>query len=273
MGVNLRTDRVSRENPMNSKLLQTVAGMAMIAFPLLLLTGFLMHPDLLSFGVTSTAQDLVANFHHQPLFHIGHILVFIAVPLIIVSVFYLLLIAMPRGERWTCVGGLVAIAGSVILAGDKGALCIVLSAFDTLSESEFAQIMPALSAIVERRGLLAIFLALPLLPLGAAAQLVGLMRGGVIRPIPGIAAIVGLVLLNNPDIELISSVGAILMCFAYLPLGMRTLRASIRSMHLRNEAGRPSHVGPLKIPDSGVRRQPRFSRAVVPDVARRGQST
>ena len=33
--------------------------------------------------------------------------------------------------------------------------------------------------------------------------------------------IVGLLLLNNPDIELISTIGTLLMCFGYFPISMR----------------------------------------------------
>lgn len=33
--------------------------------------------------------------------------------------------------------------------------------------------------------------------------------------------IVGLLLLNNPDIELISTIGTLLMCFGYFPIGIK----------------------------------------------------
>jgi hypothetical protein len=36
--------------------------------------------------------------------------------------------------------------------------------------------------------------------------------------------IIGLLLLNNPDIELISCVGAALMITGYVPLGIRVLK-------------------------------------------------
>jgi hypothetical protein len=43
-----------------------------------------------------------------------------------------------RGRRFALAGGLTGIIGAVILAGDKGALCLVLSAFDSLPETDFA---------------------------------------------------------------------------------------------------------------------------------------
>lgn len=37
----------------------------------------------------------------------------------------------------------------------------------------------------------------------------------------------GLLLLNNPDIEIISAVGAVLMMLGYIPLGIKTLQTGI----------------------------------------------
>lgn len=201
-----------------------IAGLSLIMFPLMLLAGFLMHPNILSLGVTDSADELIAKFHNQWMFHIGHLIVFAAVPFIIFALFYLTGQAEGKGGRWTFLGGLVGIVGAVILAGDKGALCIVLSAFDKLPEQDFLSIRPALDAIVARKGLLSIFYLLPLLPLGAAAQLVGLIIKSKINPIAGTAAIVGLLLLNNPDIELISSAGSLLMCVGYIPLGIAVFK-------------------------------------------------
>lgn len=205
-----------------------VAGLSLIVFPLMLLTGFLMHPNILSFSVTESADGLIAQFHHQWKYHVGHLIVFAAVPFIIASLVYLTGLPLQRGRAWVFFGGLVGVLGAVILAGDKGALCIVLSAFDKLPEKDFSSITPALGAIVARKGLLAIFYLLPLLPLGAAAQFVGLIMDGRINPVTGIAAIVGLLLLNNPDIELISSVGSLLMCLGYIPLGISVFRGVLK---------------------------------------------
>ena len=98
-----------------------------------------------------------------------------------------------------------------MLAIDKGALCLVLSAFDTLPEDQFAAFVPYLQVIVDRTGLLFIVYLLPLLPFGAIIQAIGLMREGRIASWQGAAIIVGLLLLNNPDIEIFSSIGAALM--------------------------------------------------------------
>jgi len=213
------------EDYMNKPRLRGIAGVATIIFPVLLLAGFVLHPHLFSPRLTASADDLIAKFRGNPLYHLGHLLVFIAVPLIIASFAHVQYALKGAGKAYGAVGGIIGIVGATILAGDKGALCIVLSAFDTLPPSEFEAIRPALQSIVERRGLLAIFWALPLLPIGAIIQMIGMTKERLVPKVGGIVAIVGLILLNNPDIDLVSSCGALLMCAAYVPLGLRMLRA------------------------------------------------
>jgi hypothetical protein len=198
-----------------------IAGVATIGFPILLLVGFVLHPNLLSPSLTTTADDLIAKFRGNPVFHLGHLIVLAAVPLIILSLSYLSNRLTGAGRSWGIAGSTAAMFGAAILAADKGALCTVLSAFDTLNDADFQMIRPALTTIVERRGLLVIFWALPLLPLGAIIQMIGLMKERLVSRTSGIVAIIGLALLNNPDIDIVSSVGALLMCFAYIPLGLR----------------------------------------------------
>jgi hypothetical protein len=211
---------------MTQKSLRIVSGIATIAFPLLLLVGFVLHPHLFSPTMTRTAEDLIAKFHHNTAYHLGHMLVFIGVPCMIFSFIYTRDILQGAGKAYGAVGAVVAIIGAVILAGDKGALCIVLSAFDTLPLSDFESIRPALQAIVERRGLLTIFWALPLLPIGAIIQMIGLVKEKVIPRTTGVAAIIGLLLLNNPDLDLLSSCATLLMCTAYIPFGVQMLVAT-----------------------------------------------
>ena len=198
----------------------------MISFPIMLLTGFLMHPDLLSFTIVTTADQLAANFRHSTIFHVGHLIVALSVPLIIAALLCLIERLRGPGLWYGFIGGVVGIVGAVVLALDKGALCLVLSAFDTLNDAQFAALVPHLQVIVDKAGLLWIVWLLPLLPVGAAVQVVGLIKERQVPTWRGIAMIIGLLLLNNPDIELISSVGAVLMIIGYVPFGMRVLKSS-----------------------------------------------
>jgi hypothetical protein len=209
---------------MSNKTPRIVAGISTTAFPLFLFAGFVLHPHLLSPHLTTSAEDLIEKFHGQSAFHAGHLIVFAAVPLIVISLLYVSQVLDGAGRSFAFWGALLGVVGAVVLAGDKGALCIVLSAFDSLPPADFEAIRPAIQAIVERRGLLVIFWLLPLLPLGGIIQIVGMMKEGMMSRPGGIAAIVGLALLNNPDIDIVSSIGALLMCVAYVPLGLRFCR-------------------------------------------------
>jgi hypothetical protein len=196
-------------------------ALSIILFPLMLLTGFLMHPDLIEMKMLHTAQDLVDRFHNNPLYHIGHFIVMMAVPLIIVVMAGTMNKLQGKGRRYAFWGGITGIFGAFILAVDKGALCLVLSAFDTISEPQFQGLIPYLDVVVQKTGFLWIVYFLPLLPLGAIIQTIGLIKENVIQKWQGSLIITGLLLLNNPETELISTIGSILMCIGYIPWGIK----------------------------------------------------
>lgn len=203
-------------------------ALSIIAFPVMLLTGFLMHPDLLKMEALQTVEQLVGRFHNQPVYHIGHLIVMFAVPVIIIGLSGIMNVLQGEGRKPGFWGGIIAVFGAFILAVDKGALCLVLSAFDTLPEDQFQQFVPFLNVIVDKAGLLWVVWLLPLLPIGASIQAYGLMRERFISKWQGICIITGLLLLNNPDIEFMSSTGAILMCAGYIPWGVRILQGRMK---------------------------------------------
>jgi hypothetical protein len=183
--------------------------------------GFLMHPNILKLEPLQTVKQLVGRFHNQPLYHIGHLIVMFAVPVIMIALSGIMNVLQGEGKQLGFWGGVIGLFGAFILAVDKGALCLVLSAFDTLPEPQFQEFVPFLSVILNKAGLLWIVWLLPLLPIGAAMQALGLMKEQVIGKWQGICIVFGLLLLNNPDIEFISSIGALLMCAGYIPLGLK----------------------------------------------------
>ncbi len=199
-------------------------AISLIAFPVMLLIGFIMHPNLLRLEALHTVEQLVGRFHQQPLYHIGHLIVMFSVPVIMIVLIGSMNRLQEVGKRLGFWGGVIGLFGAFILAVDKGALCLVLSAFDTLPEAEFQAFIPFLSVIVNKEGLLWVVWLLPLLPIGAIIQAFGLLKEQIISKWQGACIIVGLLLLNNPDIELISSIGAFLMCLGYFPWGVKSLR-------------------------------------------------
>jgi hypothetical protein len=203
-------------------------AMSIIAFPVMLLAGFLMHPNLLKLESLQTVDQLVSRFHNQPIYHYGHLIVMFTVPLIIIALVSFMNVLQGKGRRLGFWGGIIGLFGAFILAVDKGALCLVLSAFDTLPEDQFQEFVPFLSVIVNKAGLLWVVWLLPLLPIGAAIQAIGLLKEKFISKWQTICIVTGLMLLNNPDIEFISSLGAILICAGYIPWSVRIFQGRMK---------------------------------------------
>jgi hypothetical protein len=207
-------------------------ALSLIVFPVLLLTGFLMHPHLLKFEALQTVEQLVGRFHNQPIYHIGHLMVMFDVPVIMIALISFMNVLQGKGKQLGFWGGIIGIFGAFILAVDKGALCLVLSAFDTLPEAQFHKFIPFLSVILNKAGLLWVVWLLPLLPIGASIQALGLRKEQFISKWQTACIIIGLLLLNNPDIEFISSSGAILMCAGYIPWGIKILQGRMKCSSL-----------------------------------------
>ena len=200
----------------------SVRGFASWRFRSLLLIGFATHPNILSFRdghrlCTTGRLEWRGSF----MFHFGHLIVMLAVPAIIVACIRLM--AMLDGPRawYGFIGGILGLFGAFMLAVDKGALTFVLTAFRELPQNDFEASTPAIQAIFERGGWLWITWGFATLPIGFIVLAVGLIRQGAVPTWQGICMIFGLLLLLNPDIEIISSAGALLMCLGFIPVGAR----------------------------------------------------
>jgi len=201
-------------------------ALSIIVYPLMLFIGFVTHPNLLAMEPLQTVEHLVSRFRNNAMYHIGHLIVTFAVPVMIVYFIGVMNLLKGKGKAFGFWGGVLGVFGAFILAVDKGALCLTMSAFDTLPEDQFNTFMPFLQVIVSKKGLLFIVWLLFALVIGGIVQTIGLMREKIIQKWQGVFIITGLVLLLNPDIELISSVGSALMCIAYIPWGLKELKKS-----------------------------------------------
>lgn len=200
-------------------------ALSIIFYPLMLFIGFVTHPNLLAMEPLFTVDQLVSRFHNNPMYHYGHLIVTFTVPVIIVYFIGTMNFLKQKGRIYGFWGGIIGVFGAFILAVDKGALCLTMSAFDTLPEAEFQSFTPYLEVIVSKSGFLWIVWFIFALMIGGILQAIGLVKENKIAKWQGILIIVGLLLLINPDIELISSVGAALMCIAYIPWGIKELKS------------------------------------------------
>lgn len=199
-------------------------GLAFIAFPILFIITYAVHPDLSSLSMVTDVNVRVQEFHGNALLHFGHVLMLLSAPLLIVVAQKFMNVLKGRGAWLGFIGGVMAIFGAVILAVDKSALCLVPSAFDTLPEEQFAQLLPGIEAMFNYEGWLVLLWLLPLLPIGFAIQGVGLYIARAVPRWQSTLAIIGSLLLANPDIDLIGLVASVILAIAFVPFGIQIIK-------------------------------------------------
>lgn len=202
-------------------------GISIILFPIMLLLGFVTHPNILSFEMIANVDDWAAEWRGNFMFHFGHLLVMFAVPPIIVAAVRFMSLLTGAGAWYGFFGAILGVFGAFMLAVDKGALTLVLSAFQTIPDAQFDGIKPALQALLDRAGWLWITWGFIALPVGFVLLTIGLMKENIIPTWQGVVIIAGLVFLINPDIEIISSAGALLMSIGFIPIGIREIRGTL----------------------------------------------
>ena len=224
---------------MNDQRIETVkrigSGLAFIAFPILFIILFATHPDLFSISMSHDVNARIEEFHGNNLLHFMHFLMVLCVPILIVVALKLMGLLKGRGTWLGFIGCVMVVLGGIILTIDKTALCLVPSAFDTLTEAQFAQLLPGIEALFDYKGYLFIIWLLPLLPLGFVIQGIGLHRSHLIPRWQSIAIIIGALLLANPDIDLISLIGSIIVAIGLVPLGVQIIRNKISDNALSKE--------------------------------------
>jgi hypothetical protein len=200
-------------------------GLSFIIFPVLFIIGFSVHPNLLKPRLIKNVDDWVARVRHNSLLQFGHVLVLISTPLLIVVASQCVALSEKGSLAWLgLAGGVSAICGTVILAADKGALGLVISAFDTLPDDEFAQLKPGLAAMQAKAGWLALLRGLALLPIGFALLSIAMLSAGALPVWQAITLLSGTLLLAAPDgFEIISLLASVLLAVALIPLGLQFL--------------------------------------------------
>ena len=193
-----------------------------IVFPTVWVIAFAAHPALLQPQWLLTPEALIRRAHGNGVLQFGHALVTVNAALAVVIALHF----MRRLERtpwaWSGVlGAALATIGACLLAADKGALCLTMSALDTLPEPAFEAMMPGLLAIFTFKGWMVLVWGLLLMPVGVILQTIGMWRA---RLLPGwqvVLLLISLVLVGFPDgAEVINLVAAIGMAGAMIPYGV-----------------------------------------------------
>ena len=202
-------------------------GLAFFLYPLAALTAFIAHPNLLSLEVGVPVADKVAEFHHNTFMHFGHFLMVLSVPPLTIVILKFMAMLQGRGAWWGFIGGVLALYGVLALAVQKTALCLVMSAFDTLPEAVYTQLMPGIEALFQLKGYLAVVWLLPLLPVGVLIQGIGLYRAEVIprwQSVVMIIAMLGMGVSAAVDIDIFGLVSTVILAVSWFPLGYKLLK-------------------------------------------------
>ena len=143
--------------------------------------------------------------------------------LIVIAANFMSMLEKGRSAWLGFIGGVLGVFGAVVLAIDKTALCVVMSAFDTLPEAQFVQLVPGIEALFQFRGYLAVLWLLPLLPLGFLIMGIGLYRAGAIPRWQSVALIVSMLgtgVSAAVDIDLFGLVATVILAISFIPFGI-----------------------------------------------------
>jgi hypothetical protein len=216
------------ENIFLNQVEQIGVGLAFIIFPIVFIFAFAVHRGLLSPHLLSPI-DLIHRAHHDGRLQFGHVLVMLNTGLLIVVALHFMQLLDRTPLAWAgFVGAVLAILGAIILAADKGALCLTMSAFDTLTENEFAQIMPGVLAMFTKQGWLALLWGILLLPIGFVIQAIALLKTNTLPGWQSILFLIGVLLVGTPDgLEIINLAASILMAIAFVPYGIQLIMGAL----------------------------------------------
>ena len=224
----VRLSLLMNENIFLNQIKQIGIGLAFIIFPLLFIFAFAVHPGLLQPHLLDP-EGIILRAHGNGLLQFGHVLVTLSTTLlIVVALHFMKLLDRSSGAGAGFIGAAIAILGAIILAADKGALCLTMSAFDTLPENVFEQIMPGVLAMFTKQGWLVLLWGIVFLPIGFAIQTIALLKTNAFPRWQSTSFLMGVLLVGTPDgLEIINLSASIMMAIALFPYGIQTIRKAL----------------------------------------------
>ena len=210
---------------------RVTVGLSFFLYPLAAFIAFIAHPNLLSLEIGVPVMDKVAEFHHNRFMHFGHLLMVLSVPPLTIVIIKFMSMLKEDGAWAGFIGGILAIYGVLGLAVQKTAQCLVMSAFDTLPEAVYTQLMPAIEVIFGLKGYLAIIWLLPLLPVGVLVQSVGLFKANAIprwQSVVTIIAMLGMAVSAAVDVDIFGLVSTIILAVGWFPLGYLFIKGDLK---------------------------------------------
>jgi hypothetical protein len=188
-----------------------------LLFSLLFVGAQILHPNVFHVEMIKSGADWIVHFRGQELLHIAHFLEFLCAPLLIIMALHFKKELREKSPIASFIGVIMVFIGALMLLGNKSALCLTISGFDTLTDVELQSIIPALDVLLQKEGLLAVLWLLPLLPLGWVIISVVLIKTRCIPLIQSIPIFIGSLLLANPEIEAINFFSSFFLATGLIP--------------------------------------------------------
>lgn len=217
------------ENPSLDRALARVGtGLCFVVFPVVWALAFAAHPDLLAPRFPLGAEELVRRARGNAPLQSAHALVALvncpaAVP---IALHFRGALGPTAHAAAGLAGAALAVVGACLLAADKGALCLAVSALDTLPPDEFEAMMPGLVAIFSFKGWMFLVWGLVLLPVGVIVQLAAMIKADVLLPQWQLRImLISVVFIGFPDgAEIVNLGSALLMAVAMVPYGIHLIK-------------------------------------------------
>ncbi len=211
-----------------SQLQRIGTGAAFIVFPLVFVFAFSLHPRLLKPRLLGP-EAIIRRARGRKRLHLGHGLVTLNTALLVVAAIHFMRISSGGPGAWAGFPGAVtAVLGAIILAADKGAFCLTMSALDSVPDEEFSAMMPGLLAIFGKKGWMKLVWGLVLLPAGFAIQTIGLLQAHALPRGECLLFLIGVLFVGLPDgMEIVNLGASLLMSAAMVPYGIRLIAAAL----------------------------------------------
>ncbi len=217
-------DEIKMNQILLSQVLQIGTGAAFILFPLIFIFAFSVHPGL-SKPQLLQPEGIIRRARRNKLLQLAHSLVLLSTVLLVVMALHFMKILSQGSAAWTgLIGAVLAVLGAILLAADKGALCLTMSALDTVPEEKFSAMMPGLLAMFSKKGWMILLWGMLLLPAGFAIQAIGLLQANALPGWQCTLFLIGVLLVDTPDgMEIINLSASILMATAMIPYGIHLI--------------------------------------------------
>ena len=207
-----------------SQIQQIGTGLAFILFPLIFAFAFSHHPGVLKPRLLQP-EGIIQRARGNKWLQFAHSLVLLGTaPLVVTAIHFMNLLSQGSAAWAGLAGAVLAVLGAILLAADKGALCLTMSALDTLPEEKFSAMMPGLLAMFSKKGWMILLWGILLLPAGFALQAIGLLQVSALPRWQSTLFLIGVLLVGTPDgLEVVNLSASVLMAVALVPYGLQLI--------------------------------------------------